>query len=402
RAAIADFSDESNAEAFARFDRSTRALFQAFRGPMMEAPNPSIRSLISTVLRNPSLLGAMAPLATLDGHLARLFSDPRLVQLFGRYATYVGGSPLRSPALLGLIWQAEMEGVWHVVGGLAQLPKAVDALIRRHGVTCHYGHTVTQINCQDGAVTSVSADGLADVPADLVVFNGDPRALAKGALGPDVAITAPNTLRTPRSHSALVWSFAARPKGRALSHHNVFFSKDNAREFAELQAGQVPTNPTLYICAQDRGGSAAPPPGALERFEIIINAPAVPEARPCELEFDLCQSRTFHTLSRYGLTFDPMPQRDALMQPVDFAMRYPASLGALYGESPHGMTASLKRPRAKTAIPGLYLAGGGAHPGAGIPMAALSARHAVETILSDRTSHSRSLQTATHGGTSTA
>ncbi|MEJ6814590.1 MAG: methoxyneurosporene dehydrogenase, partial [Octadecabacter sp.] len=59
------------------------------------------------------------------------------------------------------------------------------------------------------------------------------------------------------------------------------------------------------------------------------------------------------------------------------------SLGSLYGRSPHGMTAGLKRPTARTAVKGLYLAGGGAHPGAGVPMATFSAKHAVEAIKTD-------------------
>jgi 1-hydroxycarotenoid 3,4-desaturase len=80
---------------------------------------------------------------------------------------------------------------------------------------------------------------------------------------------------------------------------------------------------------------------------------------------------------------------------------FPESLGALYGQTPHGLTASLKRPTASTPIAGLWLAGGGTHPGAGVPMATLSARHAAEAILRDRTSPSTSAPTAMPGGMST-
>ncbi|MEM6308148.1 MAG: FAD-dependent oxidoreductase, partial [Pseudomonadota bacterium] len=53
-------------------------------------------------------------------------------------------------------------------------------------------------------------------------------------------------------------------------------------------------------------------------------------------------------------------------------------------------------------IPGLYLAGGGTHPGAGVPMATRSGLHAAEAILSGRTSTSMSARTAMRGGMSTA
>jgi 1-hydroxycarotenoid 3,4-desaturase len=62
--------------------------------------------------------------------------------------------------------------------------------------------------------------------------------------------------------------------------------------------------------------------------------------------------------------------------------------------------AAFKRPTARTKMRGLYLVGGGAHPGAGVPMATLSAKHAVEAILNDQTSISMSQQVDTHGGTS--
>jgi len=103
-----------------------------------------------------------------------------------------------------------------------------------------------------------------------------------------------------------------------------------------------------------------------------------------------------------GLHFDARPGPSALTTPQGFEALFPGSAGSLYGRSPHGLTAGLKRPLARTAIPGLYLVGGGAHPGAGIPMATLSAKHAVGAILSDQTSTSLSPKTATRGGMTTA
>jgi 1-hydroxycarotenoid 3,4-desaturase len=40
--------------------------------------------------------------------------DPRLQQLFGRYATYCGGSPWLAPATLMLVAHVEQQGVWSV------------------------------------------------------------------------------------------------------------------------------------------------------------------------------------------------------------------------------------------------------------------------------------------------
>ncbi len=101
-----------------------------------------------------------------------------------------------------------------------------------------------------------------------------------------------------------------------------------------------------------------------------------------------------------GVTFSPSPTVETITTPHHFDALFPQTLGALYGQTPHGLTASLQRPTAKTPIAGLWLAGGGTHPGAGVPMATLSARHAAEAILTDHASRSRSRRMATPGGMS--
>ena len=397
--AIAAFAGRRVAERFRAFAGRARRLYEAFDAPMMQAAEPALPRLAATVMRRPRLMADMAPGVTLASRLARELGEPRLAQLFGRYATYVGGSPYRVPALLSLVWEAEARGVWVVEGGMHALARALERLAAAHGAEFRYGAGVARIEAPSGRVQGVVLDDGTRLPAGEVLFNGDPRALATGALGPDVGAVAPQTRKAPRALSAQVWAFAAQPAGVELAHHNVFFSSDYAEEWGDLHAGRAPREPTLYVCAQDRGTPSPVP--APERFEIIVNAP--PLARPPHPaeEYGSCRTRTFETLARMGLSFDPIPGAESLTTPAGFEALFPGSLGALYGQSPEGMTASLARPRARTRITGLYLAGGGAHPGAGVPMATLSARHAAEAMLSARPSTSRSGRTATPGGTST-
>jgi 1-hydroxycarotenoid 3,4-desaturase len=86
--------------------------------------------------------------------------------------------------------------------------------------------------------------------------------------------------------------------------------------------------------------------------------------------------------------------------PADFHRLFPATGGALYGPAVHGAMASFRRPGARTRLPMLFLAGGGTHPGAGVPMAALSGRLAASSVLEDLASTSVSRRTAMRGGTS--
>ena len=398
RDAIATFAGPRAARQFDAFHAETARLFDAFEQPMMQAAAPTLGAMTGVVLSNPRLLPAMAPGRTLEAALSARFSDPRLRQLFGRYATYVGGAPGKSPALLALIWQAESRGVWAVRGGMHRLACAMRTVAEAAGARFLFDADVTRIEVQDGRAVAVHAGGTRHA-GDCILFNGDPRALRQGLLG-ETARDLPKAAVEPRSLSAFVWSFAARVTGRAPRHHNVFFANRPNSEFDDIALGYLPSDPTLYVCAQDRGNRALPE-GA-ERFEIIINGPPRAGTTPDPEEMEQCRETTFIKLARMGLTFDATPETDCLTTPEDFNRMFPASDGSLYGRSPQGMMAAFHRPTARTALPGLYLAGGGAHPGAGVPMATTSGRHAAEAILTDLASTSRFRRPATGGGMSTA
>ena len=398
--AIYDFAGLKGFKEFQSFCQKTKRLFETFDIPMMQTGEPSQWDMAKLLMQQPSLARDIAPLHSMAGKLAQYFTDPRLAQLFGRYATYVGGSPYRSPALLCLIWQAEARGVWCVKGGMHELAKTLVSLAKERHTEFVFNTKVKRILVNDGQANGVLLENGEQRMADIVVFNGEPRALATGALGPEFQGIAKESLKDERSLSARVWSFDASPNGLDLLHHNVFFAGNPKSEFDDIMAGRMPRDPTIYVCAQDRGLNADYP--ARERFEIILNAPALSEAQPVKEEFEKCRTLTMRTLESFGLTFTPQPSEKALTTPQDFAAMFPASDGSLYGQSPHGLTAAFRRPTNRTMIPGLYLAGGGTHPGAGVPMATLSARHAVEAILKDRISTSPSPQTATLGGMSMA
>ncbi|WP_299752193.1 1-hydroxycarotenoid 3,4-desaturase CrtD [uncultured Tateyamaria sp.] len=396
--ALRSFGGNDAVADFLKFTKRTRQLFAAFDAPMMQAPEPKLSALTKHVLKQPHLIPAMAPFSTLKSLLKRSFRDPRLRQLFGRYATYVGGSPAHAPAILSLIWQAEANGVWVVKGGMHKLTQALLHVLDATGVDTVLHAHVDRIDIESGRATSISLQNGTHLPCDVLVHAGDPRALATGTLGPDTAHIAPQTAKAKRSFSARVLSFAATPHGPDLAHHNVFFAADATSEFRDLLAGRMPANPSFYICALDRGQGTKPP--QLERFEIITNAPATADTTTEDLSPWLLQIT--HQMAQQGISFSPTPDTTTITTPQAFGRMFPATHGALYGQTPHGLTAALQRPTARTQIPNLYLAGGGTHPGAGVPMATLSARHAVEAILNDQISTSRLAPTATRGGMSTA
>ncbi len=377
-AAIDSFCGEGRG--FRAFCTEARRIYRTLEGPFIRAARPTAMGLAMGAGIGPML--GVRPFDTMWTALGRHFRDPRLRQLFGRYATYCGSSPFRAPATLMLVAHVEQEGVWLVEGGMHQVAVAMAALLTRLGGTIRYDAEVSAI--RPGAV---QVDG-AWLPAEAIVWNGDPSALAR--LTGAVAATPP----AERSYSAVTWAMQAEASGFPLLHHSVFFSPDYRAEFDALRTG-VPDAPTVYICAQDRDDTGAGPEGT-ERLLVLINAP--PHGDTHDVSEDRCLLQTTRLLSRSGLTLHPTSS--VTTTPAGFHRLFPGTGGALYGPAVHGAMASFKRPGSRTKMPGLYLAGGATHPGAGVPMAALSGRLAAASVMADLNSNSRSRPVAMRGGTS--
>lgn len=391
--AIRALSGPREAQAFLRFDALAETLAARLTGPILLRPKPALLATLAAL--RPAMAPALIPGRSLLSLLKAQFRDPRLVQLFARYATYVGGRPAFSPAVLALIWRVEAEGVFAVTGGMSALAAALARAAEALGVRFLYATRAHRIRLASAQVAGVEIEGGRLIPCAACIHAGDPEALRQGLLGGALRAALPGR-PPPRSLSAWVWGLAAHVEGRDLLHHNVFFTADPEQEWGPIGRGEMPTQPTLYLCAQDRLPGRPPP--ALERFEIILNAPAGQPAP--SLEEATCHQRTFPALARMGLTLRPEGQAH-LLTPGKLARAFPGSGGAIYGGSPEGSFAAFRRPTALTPIPGLYLAGGGAHPGAGVPMALLSGRHAAEAIWRDWISGSPHRPGAMPGGMST-
>ncbi|EJW12818.1 Methoxyneurosporene dehydrogenase [Rhodovulum sp. PH10] len=403
--AVGDFAGAAEARGFREFCARAARIYRVLEKPYLCGSR--LRTPFGLVKRvgfhRLSDLIALSPYATLWSALGRHFRDPRLQQLFGRYATYVGSSPFQTPATLMLVAHVEGEGVWVIEGGMHRLATALATVATRLGVTFRYGTPVREVLVdRTMGATGVVLDGGERLAADNVVLNTDVGAVASGLLGEDVSHAAPKIPPAIRSLSALTWTVAAQTDGFPLHHHTVFFSRDYRAEFDRLFGERrFPHEPTVYVCAQDRGADPSVTPQGPERLLCLVNAPAIGDRPIDPAAIEACENAALEKLAACGLTIRYRPEASRLTTPADFHRLFPGTGGALYGRASHGWTASFRRPGSRTRIPGLYLAGGSTHPGPGLPMAALSGRLAAAALISDRASTRRSHPAGICGGTST-
>lgn len=399
--AIGEVFGPREARAYEAFCEDARRTYATVEGPFLRSQRPTVGGILMQAgALGLGALRAIDGMRTMARALEGRFGDPRLRQLFGRYATYCGSSPYDAPATLNLISHVEAEGVFRVKGGMRALAAALERLARELGVMMLFDADVDRLVVEGGRVTGVVALG-ERIRADAVVWNGDVSALAVSLAGREASRAVRGTSRDARSLSAVTWTMLARTAGFPLLHHNVFFSADYRREFDDiLERRRVPEEPTIYVCAQDRGDDDAPLDR--ERLLVLVNAPATGDDAThwTESERARCETLTFRTLERFGLSITP----EASMQttPADFHRLYPATGGALYGPIASGAFSALTRQPAESKLRGLYLAGGSVHPGPGVPMAALSGRLAASRVREDLDSIARSRTVATSGTTSTA
>ncbi|MFN7056774.1 phytoene desaturase family protein [Hyphomonas sp.] len=381
-AAIAEAFGSREADSFLRFARAAAETHDILKESFMTAPKTGPIGLMGRIgWHRPQAILATSPFLSLAADLRRYFRDPRLIQLFARYATYVGSSPYLAPATLKVIAHVEQDGVWLVEGGMPALAAALLKGAEQQGAVFRPQSEVSEILVDGGEARGVRFASGETLIGGAVVFNGDPQAIASGLLGTEVSGAVPALPAARRSLAAVTLCAVGQTSGFPLDYHTVLFGDDYPDEFnAIFRRREIRDSPTIYICAEDR--RAGNPEGA-ERLFCLVNAPATGDVAGADLAHPGFAEWVCQQLARHGLFVRMDTKTAKVTTPADFHAAFPATGGALYGAANHGPFDSFRRPGARSRLKGLYLAGGGCHPGAGVPMAMISGMLAADAVLQD-------------------
>ena len=322
---------------------------------------------------------------TLGGTVRKMISDPRVAQMVDHFTQYVGSAPALSPAvLLGIADMQLGEGIWYPIGGTRAVPLALERLGRELGVEYVTGCGIKQITVESGSARGVVTDHGDTFNADAVVSNSDSVLMHKELLGAEARRFASRRKYEPAC-SGVVMYLGLRRRYDHLAHHNFVFSRSAEAEFHDIyRLGRPAEDPTCYLCAPAVTEPAVAPAGG-EALYILVHTPYLHDGQNWKTMYPHYRKQILKKLASAGMEdIESRIVMEDYLTPESIASRYHVWKGAIYGLASHGrLTGAFKPANRSPDIRKLYLAGGSAHPGPGMPMVLMSGWIAADTLCKD-------------------
>jgi phytoene desaturase len=326
-------------------------------------------------------LGAAQPL---HRFVARHFEHPRVREAMSFHSLFIGGDPFRVPAIYAaLVYLQFLDGVWYARGGVYSVVQAMARGVE--DLRCGAEHRVVRIETRAGRVTGVVTAGGRHMPAEVVVHNGD--ALGVPAL---LGRRARRPLRT--TMSCLLLYLGTDRRFDRLLHHTLLVGSGYRRFISDVtRRRRLPATYSTYVHAPARTEPAMAAAGS-DSLCILLPVPNLRAAIDWDQDGDAIRDGLVTDLqTTFGLHgLHGSVRVEHRMAPPDFARRYGAVDGNAFGAEPTLHQSAYFRPHNRhPRIGGLYLAGGGTHPGAGIPGVLLGAEVTAGLIGADHPTRQR-------------
>jgi phytoene desaturase len=305
--------------------------------------------------------------------------DPKLVQLFNRYATYNGSDPYQAPAVLQSISHLEFgKGAWFPKGGMSSITNSLVSLAKRKGVKFLFNDEVDEILTEGKRVVGVKTNQN-QYAANWVVCNSDVVPAYRKLL---LKHPAPEKiLSQPRSSSALIFYWGIHAVFNELNMHNIFFSNDYQEEFRFIFEGnRISNDPTIYVNITSNIQKEDAPEGCQNWF-VMINVPGN-KGQNWDTLIEQARKDILKKLSlRLGQNIEALILNESILDPRSIESKTSSFQGSLYGSSSNNRYAAfLRHANFSSQISNLYFCGGSVHPGGGIPLCLQSARIIADLI----------------------
>ncbi len=324
---------------------------------------------------------------TVAGQIRKRVPDPRVSQMLDHFVQYVGSSPYGSPAVLcGIAHMQTSEGVWYPMGGTRAVPRALTALASDLGVDFRTGCGVRRILMEGGRASGVETDTGEVVACDQVVSNMDSVRTYRELVGAAPAARFAKRWKRDPACSGVVLYLGLDRAYEHLAHHDFVFSRDPEEEFRHIYGkGEPAPDPTAYIAAPARTEPSVAPPGG-EALYVLVHTPYLRPHHDWKAMFPAYRQVILDKLKRTAGMGD-IEERivfERHLTPQDIHERYSVLNGAIYGLASHGRFFGAFKPGNRSRdLAGLYLAGGAAHPGPGMPMVLMSGWIAADSLDQD-------------------
>ncbi|WP_263376890.1 phytoene desaturase family protein [Granulicella aggregans] len=321
---------------------------------------------------------------TVAGTIREFIPDANTAQMLDHFVQYVGSSPDASPAILCSIGHMQMEeGIWYPMGGTRAIPEGMVKLATELGVVFHPETDVAKILTNGHAVEGlVTTKGIVH-RFDAVVSNSDAVRTHRELIGGEVKRHFDAKRTYEPACSGVVLYLGLNKRYEHLAHHDFVFSRDPHEEFHHIyDLGEPAPDPTCYLAATSFSDPASAPPGG-EALYVLVHTPYLRPHHDWTKMFPAYRQVILDKLKRTA-GMEDIEERivyESALTPQDIHDRYRVLNGAIYGISSHGVFNGAFKPANKSReVDGLYLAGGAAHPGPGMPMVMMSGWIAADTL----------------------
>ena len=333
----------------------------------------------SHALKSYLKMGKLGIFSTMNSANERLFSNPKMVQLFNRYATYNGSDPYQTPATLNIIPHLEFNrGAFFPKKGMHAITQSLFELAKSLGVEFQFNNKVQEVLVEKGKAIGIRTN-TESFMAEVVVNNMDMVNAYKTILKKQEQ---PKTLlNQPKSSSALIFYWGVKKVFPELDLHNILFSDNYREEFAHIfQKGSIYADPTVYINITSVHRPQDAPEGCMNWF-TMINVPNN-QGQDWDQLIQKARKAIIAKINRILKTdLESLIVVEEILEPRTIESKTSSAQGALYGNSSNTKFAAfLRHANYSSKIKNLYFCGGSVHPGGGIPLSLLSAKIMSEMV----------------------